>query len=284
MYNYQSRIRLGRVVLNVVNLDLQTRFYQQVLGLSILDQGQAWVELGIKESGLNLIRLEEVPASEIVTYGLYHFAILLPSRADLGDFLRHSLVNQVPLQGASDHGYSEAIYLNDTEGNGIEIYRDKPVSDWDIQIGKILGVTEVMDGDGVLASAHGEYRGYQMPAGTKMGHFHYSVNNAAKLSVFYRYLFDIKENQAFSTASWIADGGYHHHFAFNHWAGAGLAKRSQGDPGLNHVQILVSESSYLKFVADRALALKALVEFNHQSLVIEDPVGNRMVVELEKMQ
>ncbi len=151
MYNYQSRIRLGRVVLNVVNLDLQTRFYQQVLGLSILDQGQAWVELGIKESGLNLIRLEEVPASEIVTYGLYHFAILLPSRADLGDFLRHSLVNQVPLQGASDHGYSEAIYLNDTEGNGIEIYRDKPVSDWDIQNGKILGVTEVMDGDGVLA-------------------------------------------------------------------------------------------------------------------------------------
>ena len=139
MYNYQSRIRLGRVVLNVVNLDLQTRFYQQVLGLSILDQGQAWVELGIKESGLNLIRLEEVPASEIVTYGLYHFAILLPSRADLGDFLRHSLVNQVPLQGASDHGYSEAIYLNDTEGNGIEIYRDKPVSDWDIQNGKILG-------------------------------------------------------------------------------------------------------------------------------------------------
>ena len=186
MYDYQSRIRLGWVVLNVANLDLQTRFYKQVLGLAILDRGQGWVNLGIKDSGLDLLRLEEVPASEVEAYGLYHFAILLPSRSDLGDFLRHALVNNVPLQGASDHGYSEAIYLNDTEGNGIEIYRDKPVSQWDIQGDKILGITEEMDSDGVLASAHGDYAGYQMPAGTKMGHFHYSVSNAAKLSAFYR--------------------------------------------------------------------------------------------------
>ncbi|EFQ57298.1 VOC family protein [Streptococcus downei] len=282
MYDYQSRIRLGRVVLNVANLDLQTRFYKQVLGLAILDRGQGWVNLGIKDSGLDLLRLEEVPASEVEAYGLYHFAILLPSRSDLGDFLRHALVNNVPLQGASDHGYSEAIYLNDTEGNGIEIYRNKPVPQWDIQGDKILGITEEMDGDGVLASAHGDYAGYQMPAGTKMGHFHYSVSNAAKLSAFYRHLFEIKENQAFSTASWIADGGYHHHFAFNHWAGPGLAKRSQGLPGLNHVQVFVKDSAYLKTIEERARALKSLLAANENDLLIEDIVGNRIVVELEK--
>lgn len=123
---YHSQFELGAVALNVRNLALQSLFYQQVLGLEVLAETDQQVDLGLGEQVLIRLLKTEQEDSAAASYGLYHLALALPSRQDLGTILRHFIDSKIPLQGASDHGYSEAIYLADTEGNGLEIYRDLP--------------------------------------------------------------------------------------------------------------------------------------------------------------
>lgn len=144
-YEYKSHIYLAEAVLNVKNLASQTAFYQQMLGLEILSQTETEVVLGLGGKALvHLIQAEE--SSEVRGhYGLYHLAILLRTRKVLADVLKRLTDLQIPLVGGADHGYSEALYLEDLEGNGIELYRDKPVSTWDIrEDGRIIGVTEAL--------------------------------------------------------------------------------------------------------------------------------------------
>ena len=143
VYSYRSKIHLAEVALNVRDLARQTAFFTQVLGLKILSQSDQDVVLGAGEKAL--VHLLQTPQNEKVkeSYGLYHMAILLPSREDLADVFKHIAELNVPFVGAADHGYSEALYLEDPEGNGIELYRDKPMADWDIrEDGRIIGVTE----------------------------------------------------------------------------------------------------------------------------------------------
>lgn len=142
-YDYNSKIYLAEAVLNVKDLTRQTAFYTQIIGLEILSQTKTEVVLGAGNKPL--VHLIQTNREEAVksSYGLYHMAILLPSREDLADIFKHIAELDYPFVGAADHGYSEALYLEDLEGNGIELYRDKPVSEWDIrEDGRIVGVTE----------------------------------------------------------------------------------------------------------------------------------------------
>ena len=142
---YNSQIKLNEVALNVNHLLQETEFYTKRLGLQVLSQTNSEVLLGVGTTPL--VRLIQTDTDKNVkeSYGLYHLAIHLPTREALGDFLRHAVHTSLPLVGAADHGYSEAIYLEDFEGNGIEVYHDKPVSVWDIrEDGRIIGVTEEM--------------------------------------------------------------------------------------------------------------------------------------------
>ena len=142
-YDYNSKIYLAEVVLNVKDLAGQTAFYTQIIGLGILTKTEREVVLGAGNKPL--VHLIQTNREEAVksSYGLYHMAILLPSREDLADVFKHIAELDYPFVGAADHGYSEAIYLEDLEGNGIELYRDKPVAEWDIrEDGRIVGVTE----------------------------------------------------------------------------------------------------------------------------------------------
>lgn len=184
---YQSDFELGYVALNVRNLDLQSQYYQQVLGLSVIHQDEAMIDLGVGNTVLvRLIQKEEL-LDVAGSYGLYHLAILLPSREDLAQIFKHFVDNSVPLIGASDHDYSEAIYLEDTEGNGIEVYRDRPVSEWDIkEDGCIIGTTEAMDAEGLYRLATPLESPYKMPEGSRMGHVHLSVRKSSVSSEFYQ--------------------------------------------------------------------------------------------------
>ncbi|WP_241209382.1 VOC family protein, partial [Streptococcus sp. DD11] len=142
-YAYNSKIFLGEAALNVADLGRQKLFYQQVLGLELLEEKEGQVLLGSGQQPL--VRLIQSSDRQPVqhSYGLYHVAILLPSRQDLADVFKHIAELKIPLVGGADHGYSEALYLEDPEGNGIELYRDKPQTDWDIrEDGRIIGVTE----------------------------------------------------------------------------------------------------------------------------------------------
>ena len=245
VYQYNSQIYLAEVALNVKDLESQTAFYHQLLGLEILNQSENQVLLGA--GGKPLVRLIKTDDISIPkqSYGLYHMALLLPSREDLANVFKHLLDLKIPLVGGADHGYSEAIYLEDIEGNGIELYRDKPVTVWDIrEDGRIIGVTEELSAQDIYELGQ-ELDPFVIASGTRMGHVHLSVKNSREASAFYQGSLGLKDKFTIPHASWIASGDYHHHLAVNEWGGKNLAPREQGMPGLAYYVVEVENKEFL---------------------------------------
>lgn len=230
--------KLGKVVLKVKDLGTMSEFYQKVVGLVVLDARDNTVTLGIKETQLPMVELVAIKPEEnrTLTTGLFHLALLLPSRQDLGEYLYHLLVNKYPLAGASDHGYSEALYFNDPEGNGIEIYADKPESVWDRrEDGRIEGVTIQMDAEGVLGEVKKAFT--MMPAGTIMGHVHLTVHDLPETEVFYTEILPLGlKSDYFGQAKFFASGDYHHHVGSNTWAGKKLPEPKVNQLGMAYYE------------------------------------------------
>ena len=270
---YQSDFELGYVALNVRNLDLQSQYYQQVLGLSVIYQDESMIDLGVGKSVLvRLIKTEET--LEVAgSYGLYHLAILLPSREALAQIFKHFVDHSVPLIGASDHDYSEAIYLEDTEGNGIEIYRDRPVSEWDIkEDGRIIGTTEAMDAEGLYRLATPLEGPYKMPEGSRMGHVHLSVRKSGVSSGFYQNVLKVQDKFSVRSASWLASGNYHHHLAVNEWGGQ-LATRTEGMRGLAYYTVIFEDEQLYQDTIERAKKFAKNVEVAEQEASFTDLDG-----------
>ena len=270
---YQSDFELGYVALNVRNLDLQSQYYQQVLGLSVIHQDEAMIDLGVGNTVLvRLIQKEEL-LDVAGSYGLYHLAILLPSREDLAQIFKHFVDNSVPLIGASDHDYSEAIYLEDTEGNGIEVYRDRPVSEWDIkEDGRIIGTTEAMDAEGLYRLATPLESPYKMPEGSRIGHVHLSVRKSGVSSEFYQNVLQVQDKFSVRSASWLASGNYHHHLAVNEWGGQ-LAIRTEGMRGLAYYTVIFKDEQLYQDTIERAKKFAKNVEIGEQEASFTDLDG-----------
>ncbi len=245
VYEYNSRIHLAEVALNVKDLESQTAFYHQLLGLEILIQSEKEILLGAGGKPLvRLIKTDDI-SNPKQSYGLYHMALLLPTREDLANVFKHMLDLKIPLVGGADHGYSEAIYLEDLEGNGIELYRDKPVTVWDIrEDGRIIGVTEELSAQDIYELGQ-ELDPFVIASGTRMGHVHLSVKNSREASAFYQGSLGLKDKFTIPHASWIASGDYHHHLAVNEWGGKNLAPREQGMPGLAYYVVEVENKEIL---------------------------------------
>ena len=273
-YEYKSHIYLAEAVLNVKDLASQTAFYQQIIGLEILSQTETESILGL--GGKALVHLIQAQESGEVRghYGLYHLAILLPTRKALADVLKHLTELQIPLVGGADHGYSEALYLEDLEGNGIELYRDKPVSTWDIrEDGRIIGVTEALAAQDIYELGE-RVEPFILAEGTRMGHIHLSVKDSRKSSQFYQKVLGLEDKFSVPSASWIAAGDYHHHLAVNGWGGKGLALRKQGLPGLAYYVIEVAHKEELLTIAQRAQEVDVPIKWLTSSrLEIIDPDG-----------
>ncbi|HFU4465443.1 TPA: VOC family protein [Streptococcus suis] len=258
---YNSQFELGHVALNVRDLELQSLFYQQVLGLQVLSQSPHQIDLGVGKTTLVRLIQTEQKGEVSHSYGLYHLAIVLPSREDLGTIFRHFIDNKIPLQGASDHGYSEAIYLADTEGNGIEVYRDLPQDAWDVRAdGQIVGKSEPMDAETIYALGKKADAAYQMPAGSRMGHVHLSVRESAASSKFYQEVLAVRDNFTVPSASWLASGNYHHHLAVNEWGGKNLETRQEGMPGLAYYTVIYSNPEEFEATLNRAIAAGLTVQ------------------------
>lgn len=242
-------LKPGTVSLNVRDQETMERFYREILGLTVLSSSAADVQLGVPGSPLPLFVLNSLPAGTEAgrkSAGLYHAAILVPSRRTLGEILIHILqTHGYPLAGASDHGYSEALYLSDPEGNGIEIYRDKPREEWDIlPDGTIKGVTEAMDAEGVLGAARAPFAG--LPAGTVMGHVHLTVSDLEKSRRYYQEKLGLFLTfGGFSGAAFLAAGGYHHHVGMNIWAGRNIPLKQEGTYGLEGVSFILPDTDSL---------------------------------------
>lgn len=277
-----TTMQLGKVNLNVLNLNKQIEFYENVIGLSVLNRSQESADLGIEGSKV-LLSLKQVSMTEskLRTAGLYHVAFLLPIRADLGGILRHLLAIKAPLEGASDHGYSEAIYLQDPEGNGIEIYWDKDKSEWDIQPdGTIVGVIEPMDAQTVLAKAPVALT--KMPKGTTVGHVHLSVSDIVETGDFYTNILDFNLTYNYgSQAKFLSLDGYHHHIAANIWLGEGVAKRKKEAPGIHSYVMNWQDESAWDELKQRIIKYGVPI-FNEteESFQIEDPNG--IIISMER--
>ena len=245
VYEYNSQIYLAEVALNVKDLESQTAFYHQLLGLEILNQSENQVLLGAGGKPLvRLIKTDDI-SNPKQSYGLYHMALLLPSREDLANVFKHLLDLKIPLVGGADHGYSEAIYLEDLEGNGIELYRDKPEAEWDIrEDGRIIGVTEELSAQDIYQLGK-EIEPFAIASGTRMGHVHLSVKNSREASVFYQESLGLEDKFTIPHASWIASGAYHHHLAVNEWGGKDLARRENSMAGLAYYVVEVENKEFL---------------------------------------
>ncbi|EGV04183.1 glyoxalase family protein [Streptococcus infantis SK970] len=261
VYQYNSRIHLAEVALNVRDIENQTAFYHQLLGLEILNQSEKEVLLGAGGKPLvKLIKTEDT-SNPKQSYGLYHMALLLPSREDLANIFKHLLDLKIPLVGGADHGYSEAIYLEDLESNGIELYRDKPVTVWDIrEDGRIIGVTEELSAQDIYELGQ-EIEPFAIASGTRMGHVHLSVKNSLEASSFYQESLGLEDKFTIPHASWIASGDYHHHLAVNEWGGKNLARREHGMVGLSYYVVEVENKEELLKVFAQSQTDKAITQW-----------------------
>ena len=282
VYQYNSRIHLAEVALNVRDLASQTTFYHQLLGLEILNQSENQVLLGAGGKPLVKLIQTEDTSNPKQSYGLYHMALLLPSREDLANVFKHLLDLKIPLVGGADHGYSEAIYLEDLEGNGIELYRDKPVVEWDIrEDGRIIGVTEELSAQDIYELGK-EIEPFAIASGTRMGHVHLSVKNSRESSAFYQESLNLKDKYTIPHASWIASGDYHHHLAVNEWGGKNLAPREQGMPGLDYYVVEVENKEFLVNLFTQAQDRQGQLQwisFSEFSVTDKDGIVTRVRVE-----
>lgn len=229
-----SNISIGRVVLTTRDLPAMRDFYQRVLGLTQLSGGGESVTLGAGGRPLVELREDKAARSHPNEAGLFHTAFLLPTRADLGRWLYHATGLGVRLEGASDHLVSEALYLRDPEGNGIEIYRDRPREEWDITGDQVRMDTLRLD---LNALPHdGVWQG--APEGTTIGHVHLQVGDLVLADGFFTRDLGLTRTFDMPTAGWYGWDGYHHHLAGNIWNSRGAGTRTPGAAGLTQVELL----------------------------------------------
>lgn len=269
-YRLPAGIRLGRVRLQVADLERSLAWYERVLGLRVLRRSGAEADLGAHGDDAVLVELHEKPGAAPVPrrgrLGLYHFAILLPDRAALGRFVAH-LAEIGERAGASDHRVSEALYLNDPDGLGIEVYADRPRSTWQVVDGQIAMSTDPLDLADVVRAAGGE-RWTGMPAGTKIGHVHLHVGDLGEAAAFYHHGLGLDQVVwSYPGALFLSAGGYHHHLGLNTWA-AGAAPAGENDARLLEWEIVVPSAG------DAEAALKSLS--GGEEGVVRDPWGTAL--------
>ena len=277
---------LGRVHLRVRDLQRAARFYTQGLGLSVLAEGPGRLRLG--SEGRALLELGEASGASRPgrTAGLYHLALLLPSRLQLARALDRLQRAHVPVSGFADHLVSEAIYLSDPEGNGIELYRDRPRERWVEKDGGLLMGTYALDPEGLLEELERAEDRQEDPQtagpgeGARLGHVHLQVSDLAASDRFYVQVlgFQLRMHSGRS-AAFVSAGGYHHHIGYNTWAGQLARASADGTPGLGWFSIQLPDAQALGEV--RARVEQAAVPFreNGRVLRLQDPSG--IEIELE---
>lgn len=265
----------GIVSLTVTDLDRSVRYYTEAIGLALLEKDDGEATLGVP--GNPLLHLVELPGgrpwTEYAT-GLYHFAILLPTRVDLGRWVRHWYELGMPEFGQGDHLVSEALYLRDPDGHGIEIYRDRPRSEWHWDDGRVRMASLPVDVAGLLAEA--ERSGVSwvgMPAGTTMGHVHLQVGDIARARAFYHDVMGFDVVAEMPTALFVSAGGYHHHLGMNTWHSRGGSPADPDVAALRYYTIVLPNEKALAEVVGRLHAAGYPTEAPGDATVVRDPWG-----------
>ncbi|WP_172252711.1 VOC family protein [Saccharibacillus deserti] len=278
-YSIHPDAHMGRVQLKVSQIERSVRYYSEVIGLELTSRTDTTAEFGVEGSGV-LLGIEEVadaqtPRPQSVT-GLYHFAILLPSRQALGTTLRHLAEYGLSI-GQGDHLVSEAFYLNDPDGNGIEIYADRPRSQWQTDAkGEYVMASDPVDVESLLKLA-GAWNG--LPAGTLIGHVHLHVGNLPAAREFYvdGLGFDVVLHFG-GGALFVSAGGYHHHMGLNTWAGVGAPAAPANAVGLSYFTIEYPNAEALDRAVEALREAGIEVANTPEGPSALDPFGNRAVL------
>jgi catechol 2,3-dioxygenase len=270
---------MGPVHLTVADLERSIGFYESAVGLRLRGRADGGVTLGTDS---DLLVLAERPGARSARgySGLYHFALLLPERADLARWLAHAARERVPLTGLSDHYVSEAIYLDDPDEHGIEIYWDRPREVWEGQVADRMTTLPLDTGDllGVLEDPATEpFEG--LPGGTVMGHVHLSVAEVPATVEFYRDVLGFGlMAQLGPQAAFFGAGGYHHHLGANVWESRGTPYAPDGSARLELATIVVPDAEARDRLAGHAAAGGGEPEVTGSGVRLRDPSGNPLEV------
>lgn len=254
-----------------------TAFYTQILGLTVHSQSAEAGHLGGPDGAAFLTLLSErgARAQPPLATGLYHFAILLPSRLALAQMLAHLIQTGTALSGASDHRVSEALYLNDPDGNGVELTRDRPRAEWPWRNG-LVGITvDPLDLHRLLAQGNAAHEAWAgVPPGTRLGHVHLRVRDLDATARFYQDVLGFDATARYPGALFVSAGGYHHHFGLNIWESRGAPPLPPDAEGLRDVMISLPDSASLEALAGRLRASNWEFTQENKTLALRDPSAN----------
>jgi catechol 2,3-dioxygenase len=265
---------VDRAHLVVNDIDSVSTFYEDIIGLGVMDKSASGVLLGAH--GLPLLQLTtrgSVTRAPRQAAGLFHTAFLMPNRQELAHWLAHAAHKGVQLDGASDHLVSEALYLSDPEGNGIEIYRDRRPEEWTyLDDGTVQMATERLNLQALYNSApQGDWAG--MAPGASIGHIHLQVGDIPQADAFYRDVLGLKVMARYPGASFFATGGYHHHIAANIWNSRGATARQDNMSGLSDYTIRFNDPAALTTALAALERQEIAVERTAEGHKLRDPWG-----------
>lgn len=271
---------LGHVHLTVADLEKQVQFYQGVLGLKVHRREGDTAYLGAGKEDLLLLTERRDARQVRRTTGLYHLCILVPARVELAQLLRSIEKSGAPVQGLVDHHTAEAIYLDDAEGNGIELDSDRPREQWPSMAQLPRMGNAPLDVEGLMAelnAAPGAWEGLHPE--TRIGHVHLHVANLVQARDFYHGVLGFDEMMQFAgQAGFVSAGGYHHHVAYNIWAGVGAPPPPADATGLRHFAVQLPSAEEREKVLGRVAAAGIPVEESGEGALVRDPSRNGVLL------
>src|SRR3954447_6898088 len=277
-----ATLALGPVHLTVSDLPRSIEWYERALGLHLhsQDSDHAVTELGDGDNAVLVLHEDRGARPAGRHAGLYHYALLYPSREELARALTRLISHRVPIQGASDHGTHEAIYLPDPDGNGIELAADRPREQWpspEEEFGR--GGPQPLDVEDLLATVAGEAPVAKVGDGLRMGHVHLHVGSVEDGLRFYTDVIGFDVWAHIPSAAFVSAGGYHHHLGFNTWRGDGVPPAPEHTVGLRHWTIRLDGAAEVDEVRSRAEAAGIAVEAAAGGFTVRDPWGIALRIE-----
>lgn len=279
-FHQEPNTFVGQVNIKVENLERALAFYKEIIGFKVLNKTESIANL--TADGKTVLLSIEQPADVIRkqgrTTGLYHFALLLPKRSDLASIVKHFVENRIQI-GSSDHLVSEALYLSDPDGNGIEIYVDRPSSKWDWNRGEVDMAVDPLDFNDLLTELKEDWHG--LPAETVMGHIHLHVSELKQTEAFYTKGLGFEVVNGYgSQALFISTGKYHHHIGLNTWNGVGAPTPPENSVGLDLFTIILPTEEARRHVVANLKNLGATIVEENGSIMTVDPSGNRIQLQV----
>ena len=271
--------RLGQVSLKVSNLERSVAYYATTLGFRLIKHDDSTATLGGESPLLNLRKIADAVTQPARSTGLYHAAFLLPSRSDLARFVRHLALNHIPF-GYADHLVSEAFYLEDPDGNGLEVYRDRRRDEWEWRDGQVQMANAPIDFDsllGELTPENAEWRG--MPDGTRLGHMHLRVGDLQQADAFYHEILGFDIVFRFPSALFMSAGGYHHHLGLNTWHSLRGPRPPANAVGLEAFTVILPDRAALDDLHTRLARAGWPLTVADRGFITHDPWDNALYIQ-----